>query len=95
MCIRGEGMDVCARGVRLRVHVHACACEVAHMYACVVRVWVRMRVRWRACVHADVRACAYMITILYYYICGCSVCVPCVRTYSTYVNSNIHASVCA
>ena len=100
MCIRGEGMDVCARGVRLRVHARACACEVAHMYACVVCVWVRMRVRMRARVHADVRACVRACVRVYdYYIILLYMRVQCVRTVCpyicTYVHSNIHASVCA
>ena len=59
----GEG--ACAR---LWVRVHACAREAAHMYACVVRVWVRLRAR----VRSDVRAC---VRVYDYYICGRSVCV--------------------
>ena len=77
MCIRGEGMDVYARGVRLRVHARACAREVSHMYACVVCVWVRMRVRMRARVHADVRAC---VRVYDYYIILLYMRVQCVRT---------------
>ena len=64
---------MCAWRVRLRVHARACACGVAHMYACVVCMWVRMRVGMRARVHANVRACAYMITLLYMRV-------QCVRT---------------
>ena len=41
-----------------------------------------------------VRACAYMITILYYYICGCSVCVRVSVRMCTYVHSNVYPYVC-
>ncbi len=72
--------------VRMRLH----RCEGAHVCAC----WLAYV---RACARVRIYAC--MIIILFYYICGCSVCARvwvrvCGRV-CTYVHANIYAHVSA
>ena len=63
ICVR-ERMYVCAR---MCARMRASASARVSQHACVVRVWVRTRVRLWARVRVDVRACMYMITIILYW----------------------------
>ena len=94
---------MCARVCSLAGCARACVREAAHVYACVMRVWVCMRVRLRgvlayvrasvcACVRACVLVWACMIIILYYYLCGRDVCVRVCEC--VFVCAFQHISVC-
>ena len=70
-------------------------CALMGARACVcARVHVSARACVRTCVRACVRMCIYdyyIITVLYYYICGRSMCVR----VCTYVHAYVYAGGCA